>query len=147
MWPQMFPLTDWATVAVNLCIVWLELKVVFCLMTVLFLQTLHNGLLSQDAVRVELDFVHCGSCPPSGMEKISLLLGLQRMFAFSILQSLYGPKLLWDWGGMCPSSCQTRCCPPQGSEGSICSLYPFVTCSESLQRGPCKEDVSWKCLT
>lgn len=59
-------------------------------MTVLFLQTLHNELLSQDAVRAELDFVHCGSYPLSGMEKISLLLGSQCMFL--ILLVLCGPN-------------------------------------------------------
>lgn len=62
-------------------------------MTALFLQTLHNGLLSQDAVRAELDFVHCGSDPPSEMEKISLLLGLQCMFEFLMLITLRGPNL------------------------------------------------------
>lgn len=56
------------------------------------LQILHNGPLSQDAVRAELDFVHCGSYPLSGMEKISLLLGLQCMFGFSVFLTLCGLK-------------------------------------------------------
>ncbi len=64
------------------------------MVTALFLQTLHNGLLSQDAVRAELDFVRCGSYPLSGVEKISLLLGLQRMFAFLMLLTLLWTKLV-----------------------------------------------------
>lgn len=62
-------------------------------MTALFLQTLHNGPLSQDDVRAELDFVHCGYYPLSEMEKISLLLGLQWTFAFLMILTLNGPKL------------------------------------------------------
>lgn len=57
------------------------------LMTALFLPgCVHNGPLSRDAVRAELDFVHCGSDPLSGMEKISLILGLHVcMFVFLML--------------------------------------------------------------
>lgn len=43
-------------------------------MTALFLHSLHNEPLSEDAVRAELDFVHCGSCPLSGMERLACYL-------------------------------------------------------------------------
>lgn len=61
-------------------------------MTALFLQTAHNGSLSQDAVRAELDFVHGSSDPLSGMEKISLSVGLQCVFAFVMLLTLSAPN-------------------------------------------------------
>lgn len=84
-------------------------------MTALFLQTLHNGPLSQDAVRAELDFVHCGSDPLCAMEKISLLLGLQCMFAFLML--LTPLNLSETEGGLLLVLKPDSTLPPSGQKG------------------------------
>lgn len=134
----MVPLTEWATVVLfdwrlmnPSCII--SPSHIPFLMIALFLQTLHNGLLSRDAVRAELDFVHCGSYPLSEMEKISLLLGSQCSFAFLMLLTLRWPNLCETDGGllsvlvpdsMLPSSGGKR--GEQDNFSSIFNLHPFI---------------------
>ena len=149
VWPQTLPRQSEPLLYCLTGVWWIHLvllvPVISYLMTALFLQTLHNGLLSQDAVSAELDFVHCGSDPPPEMEKISLLLGLQGMFEFLMLITLGGPNL-----SCCVYSCQTQCCPPQGKWGkqdnfrSISSFYPFMNCVKLYHRDDALHG-HWEC--
>lgn len=108
-------------------------------MTACLLQTLHNGLLSLDAVRAELDFVHCGSYPLSGMEKISQFLGLQYMFALLMLITLDGP----NFPKADKSTLHDRLTAALLSDHfcSIFSFYPFMTRSKLYRR-----DLRTSCL-
>ncbi len=77
--------------------------------------------------------------PPVWMEKISLLLGSQCMFAFLMLLTLCGPNLTETEEKLvvCPGARlnaaplrakrEARKCP------NIISLYPFMTCSDREQ--------------